>query len=450
MKGTNFNGSFFADKGTSRSEGTSMFSVNGLVAFSYEHYCSPDGRSFSSGCIPTTGEYKLQEEIVLEEFDKTTSDRYGSGRYNVAKIVDLKDHFWHIYQKPVVEKIFLLQILEHGENIFGFIHGDIAEVKNHPGKFLHIYEIPQGYCGCKGETFASTVAAIIAKKENEDTERALVVEKKFRGVELTFGITASGWYASSASFGEYKPQLQHEYDSTSRSHYKMVISDKVPPGAFSFYLPRPVGEIPMSLWIPQDGSEPSIDTLTDTSWCNSQNWHYSQIKNLSIQKGWIVVDGVDVYDCTKAIIDKNTAAEKAVRKEKFEKLSNEVISLHGEDIFKKVLTAKKGQVLAFLKVLLEIKEPIEKDLFDTAFAVTRDAITFKNISAFLKAGIDPNKAKKIAVKAHAWNYLGKVLPDGPIIFAGNFFQAKEALEIYADAFGIDGEYEEKFVLDFSK
>ena len=111
MKGITWNGSHFAEKGTSRSEGTNMFSVGGLVAFSYKHYCSPDGRSHSSGCCPATTSYLLQEEVVLEEYDRTISSRYGSGKNDIKKIVVLIDRFWHGYDTQVSYKTFLLQMV---------------------------------------------------------------------------------------------------------------------------------------------------------------------------------------------------------------------------------------------------------------------------------------------------------------------------------------------------
>lgn len=429
MKGTSWNGSHFANKGTSRSEGEEMFSVGNLVAYKYSHYCSPDGRSSASGVFPTTKGYLLQEEITLEEYDNTTSDRYGSGDYDVRKVVDLPDMFWHVYypNSYTTPKRFLLQISNSDQqNVFtnSFIFGDIAEVRNHQGKFLHIYEIPEGYRECKAESFTETVEKINLQKKQEDSFEAEKVAKRYRGVELIFGITASGWYASRASFGKHSVQLAHEYDSTSRNHYKLVIMPCVPDGSYQFY----IGGTPMSLYL-QDGREPSIDTLTDTHWANSQNWKYCEIQTLSIEKGWILIDGEDVYENTKKTVDELQAAQKNARKSKFEELSKAVTEKYGEEVVKTV-SRKKGAVLGILKALGESQ--VQANIEDVLKALKLSDIpgVVGNLIALAAVGADTFHAAKIAAKARAWKYLYDNFEE--VAFTGYFDEAKEALVLYAE------------------
>ena len=428
MKGTTHNGSHFANKGTSRSEGESMFSVGNLVAFSYYHYCSPDGRSRSRGLCPTMGDYLLQEEITLKEYNNTTSNQYGSGNYDIRKIVELSDVFWHKYSTQIRYKTFLLQILESDKNVFtdGFIAGDIAEVRNHQGKFLHIYEIPEGYRECKAVTFDATVKAINLQKKQEDDLEAKKVASRYRGIDLVFGITTrGGYYASSASFGQYTYQVAHEYDSSGRAHYKMKIMPCVPNGYYQFYL----GSTPMSLNV-TDG-EPSIDTMTDTHWANSQSWRYSEITEVNIKKGWIFVDGQDVYEATKKTVDEMQAEKRTARKEKFENISETVTEKYGEEILK-LATKKKGQVLATLSVLANSQSDVSEADVKRILKIGGDSATIGNLLAIVAAGVNPYKAAKVAEKAYAWAYLNNAFPS--VEFTGYFDDAKEALEIYSKCY----------------
>lgn len=425
MKGTSYNGSHFANKGTSRSSGEEMFSVGGVVAFRYDHYCSPDGRSHSSGCCPSTKNYLLQEEILLEEYNNTESDRYGSGDYDVKKIVELPDVFWHEYSTQLVWKTFLLGVLDINKNVFlnECLSGDITEVRNHPGKFLHIYEIPEGYRGCKKETFTETVDAINQQKKQEDNRQNQLISDNFRGHELIFGITASGWYASRASFGKYSVQLAHEYDSTRRNHYKIVIMPCVPNGDYSFY----VQGIPMSLHL-REGQEPSIDTFTQTHWANSQSWKYCEIQTLSIEKGWIFVEGEDVFCNTKKRIEDREAERKSARSSKFQELSKAVAEKHGEEVLKLALR-KKGSVLSILKTLSESSAQVEFADFKKVLELSNSAPVIANLIVCIAGKVDVYKATKVAEKAYAWAYLHSALPG--IGFTGHFDDASKALEIYS-------------------
>jgi hypothetical protein len=431
MKGTTYNGSHFATKGTSRSEGESMFSVGNLVAFSYSHYCSPDGRSSSRGCCPSGNDYLLQEEVTLEEYNNTTSDRYGSGNNDTKSIVELNDLFWHEYSTQLQYKTFLLQVLESNNNVFtdSFIVGDITEVRNNPGKYLHIYEVPENYREYKDVTFQTTVEKINLQKKQEDDFSTEKVEKSYRGVDLVFGITSSGWYASRASFSKHSVQPQHEHDSTSRSHYKLVIMPCVPNGGYTFYLP---GGTPMSLHI-GDG-EPSIDTLTDTHWANSQSWKYCKIEDLNIQEGWIFIDGEDVFDGTKEKVQVNKTERRTARNSKFEEAKAKASEFHNEKVINLALR-QKGKVIATLIALgntMGMKE--EPQVVIQAMEVAGKSQqgfggVFANLLAIIAAEVIPSKAGKIAEKAGAWKYIQDCFPK--VSFTGYFDEASEALAIYS-------------------
>lgn len=426
MKGTSYDGSYFANKGTSRSEGELMFSVGNLVAFGYSHYCSPDGRSSKSGLCPTANNYLLQEEIVLEEYDNTTRDSYGSGKYDVKKIVELPDVFWHTYSTNLLKKVFILQILDNDKNVFknNFIPGDISEVRNHPEKFLHIYEIPSDYYGCERKSFQDTVDFINLKKKQEDEYTDKVLEKNFRGVELDFGITTrGGWYQPSASFGTSKIARAHEHDDSRTSLGKIVIMPCVPEGCYKMY----IWGYPVSLYL-RNGQCPDISILTSSSCCNSQSWWYNELDSTTIKKGWIFVNGKDIFESTIEIVEKNHHEKVVARNVKFEKLSKVVAEKYSEEVLKLVFR-KKGLVLSILKVLSESEVQLPISEMKKIFHLSNSAPVIANLMACVASGVDTFKAAKVAKKAFAWAYVCDALPN--IGFVGYFDDAIKALEIYS-------------------
>ena len=307
---------------------------------------------------------------------------------------------------------------------------EITEVRNHPGKFLHIYEIPEKYRGFRAENFSHTLEAINLqiKKEEELANEAIV--KNYRGVELIFGITASGWYASRASFGEHSVQRAHEHDSTRRHHYKIVIMPCASNGNYQFY----IGDgFPISLCL-QDGQYPSIDTCTITHWANSQSWKYVEIETLDIQKGWIFVDGQDVYECTKRTIEENNARKLTERQQKFVAAKTAALEAGFTEaqIEGVVKTAPKGEKILFLKGGISlVKEGFSTfevvDLLQDIKASNISVIqNYARLQKFAKQ-ISVTQVQKVLDKAYAWSYLMNLLPQ--VTFTGYFDDAMDALRM---------------------
>ena len=175
MRGTTWNGNFFAPRGMCSSDGKGMFSVGGLIAFQTVSHSSPDGKQYHYGCDLSSAGYSLQDEIVLEEFDRTEASEFGSGSYDVQSVVELHDIFRH--EKSSSErgtKQFLCSILEHGDRLLPqeIASARIEEVRNHPGKFLHVYEVGDGpfKLSEKATSFEEAIAAIIAAADSVNTE----------------------------------------------------------------------------------------------------------------------------------------------------------------------------------------------------------------------------------------------------------------------------------------
>lgn len=432
MKGTNYDGSYFANKGTCRSEGESMFSVGNLVAFKYAHYCSPDGRQISRGMKPTTSSYLLQDEIILEEYDNTVSDKFGSGSYDVKNIVELPDVFWHEYMTSIDYKTFLLQILEHDQNVFidNFIVGDISEVRNHPGKFLHIYEIPEGYRGCQKKNFSETVKDINSVKRKVDQREEDARKAGWRGVPLIFGIsTRGGYYAPSASFGDYKIKPQHEHDDSHTKLDELVISPSVPEGNIYFY----IGYYPVVVNI-KNGEYPRMNLLTDSSWCNNQNWWYTKIFSTTIQPGWLSMNGEDLYESTRQTVLENRLEQVTARNAKFAEAKAKALEagITENQVGQVIKLAGKGRVIAMINLAARMAAE-QKNGIELVLQILSD-LRGKNPTviesyAFLVANaakIKLSSAKKAAKKAYAWSYLQSLIPGYGV---GYFDDAIEALNL---------------------
>lgn len=425
MKGTRWNGDATITKGMGSSRGKSMFSVGDLVAFETSSYCSPDGRQHSRGDF-NPSKYLLQEEIELVEFDNSTYPGQGwpVGSMDEQVIYEMPDKFWHIFENQLRKNVFLLQILEKKENIFESIEGKISEVRNHSGKFLHIYEIPERFWACKGETFEETYSNILSQMFSEGAYETLLQMQEYRGLEMTFGVTSSGYYQPTISWGEHTPGLAHEYDSTRRTHHKIKVMPCVPNGTHSFY--AGVG-YPMSITF-REGKKPSLGVDTSCHWANSQNWRVNHLQSVAIQKGWIFVDGKDVYDETLEVVSKLLAEQKAERAKKFSELSERVLNSYGQKVLEAV-SKKRKVVLKTLAVLAEREGDKEEDVLK-ALSLTDDSEILANLLALAKASVSTGYAGRVADKAYAWAYLSSSLPK--VSFYGNFDSASAALSLYAE------------------
>ena len=90
--------------------------------------------------------YSLPTEINLEEFDRTHTDKYGQGEYDVKKIVDIpEDAYFASYYNKYTQRQCLFAILDTDESQIKNLDAleypgvDIMPLKEYPGLFLHRY-----------------------------------------------------------------------------------------------------------------------------------------------------------------------------------------------------------------------------------------------------------------------------------------------------------------------
>ncbi len=456
MKGIIWDGSHFATKGTSLSKGWSMFSVGGLVAFTSHRYCSPDGRNSSDGCDLMSSTYLLQEEITLESFNHTVSNQYGSGDFDTQKVVDLRDKFRHEhYGSRIGTKYFLCGIVgDENPRLGTGEHARIEEVRNHPGKFLHVYPIGSRAWNLteKASSFEEAVNLILDFSKSEQSEmehlEKVATEKRTtlgvsfteEGIRLAI-LRAKKTYGADTFYGETRKEgkisqmevllknvvalnkgeavvFEHTSAYYSKPDTSIVASDDRL-GAPSLDIDRGsnivVYKIAKKVLL-HDGriycgsfkDSTVVDVFQNadgtfnynknlyTSWCNSQSWNESvrdyTFKRFEIRTG---------EEGEMVSYNQELARRAEARKEKFEKLSGLVKAKYGEEIFKKILANRKGQVLAIFEWLQELDVPAK----DVVFLLNAKVAFSKQLLQLMLDRPDQKMVRRVIPKAYAWAYL---------------------------------------------
>lgn len=340
LKVTIKNTSAIASKGTTRSEGSSYVNVADTIVFPFNHFCSPDGRSHSYGCDIITANFLYAEDLVLEKYDNTHVNSYGSGSYDTATITEIAPSWKHNHYTSVYSKTYLMCISDSSDSILPESKNRIEPLKN--GKFLHIYLLTdQQEVDIKEATsFEEAIKSI----QNSYTERVWKYEN-WQGQELDYTETRSGWYKPSQAFGYWSATRQHEYDSTRTYHRKIRLSENCPEGSFNCYL----NGSPVLLTLKQ-GQVPRVALHYNGS---GQNWSLDHLRETDLPKGVVFQDGQDVWELTQKHIGETLAAERALRQEKTDKAIS-ALAQKGwtEKKVNQLISTAKGRVLVTLQAAL--------------------------------------------------------------------------------------------------
>ncbi len=167
MQGTTWNGSASVTKGTGRYDTSAMVAIGGLVAFATSRGCSPDGRQSWGGCKPTQEGYLLQEEILLEEYSRPRKLNSSLSVDDTKEIFEIPEIHWINGWNSYNSWDYLLFISDSLESEFQFFESEITEVRNHPGKFLHIYKVARDFISCEKSSLEDTKKAILEKVQDE-------------------------------------------------------------------------------------------------------------------------------------------------------------------------------------------------------------------------------------------------------------------------------------------
>lgn len=441
MKGTTYNGSYFASKGSCRSEGISMISVGNLVAFSYSHYSSPDGNDGRSGANLLSSDYQIQEEVKLEEYDNTEEDKFHSGNYDYKKVEDICDVWNH--EEGSWQRFgghanrFICTVLETNVPQIGtpFTQGTrIEEIRNNGGKFLHVYALDRAdfIIALSQKSFEEAVIAV--KKDSSKNKATFGLANWQTGAPIPVQYGRQDYYSPGASVGGDGTSSSDTWCSSGRSAW-LAIMPCVPAGDYQVFL----FGYAASLHIPNraENSLPRLDLNVQRHWANSQNWWETPLTETTIKKGWLFFDGEDIYEATIAEAKKNRDAQVAARNEKFTAAKTAATEAgFTEDQISQLLKIGKGKTINLLKTAASI---VKADGFTTELAIetikllaTENCAVISNYAGLIAKStvIDYSRIQKVNRKASAWAYLSSAIPE--VSFDGYFDDALRAIKLTVD------------------
>jgi hypothetical protein len=279
-----------------------MFSIGNLVAFSYSHYSSPDGNDGRRGVNLLTAEYFLQKEVLLEEFDNTESDRFGSGNYDRKEVVEILDVWKHTerswqrfggYHRNFLCAVLGMQDPQIGEP---FVKGQrIEEVRENSGRWLHVYEVDDTdfELAERATSFEEAIQKI--KSESPKNKAAYGLAHWAEGAEIPVWYSKQDYYAPGAGVGGDGTPTGGDWAHTVKAGW-LKIMPCVPAGQYQVLIFGWAGYI--SVPDRKSGNLPYVGLSVNTHWANSQSYREFPLNQTNIQKGWFFFSGEDLYETT--------------------------------------------------------------------------------------------------------------------------------------------------------
>lgn len=396
------NNSYFADKGTSRSDKSQSYSIQDLVLVNTDSYCSPDWRSYGHSILNIDLFPKASD--LPDEYNNTTSNKYWSGRYDYLVYDKKNDNiFTYTEDSPSFSKTHYFWVSPDDIVVLP----DIEKVEPCNGWYFHhiIIDDNSDYKYVDGKNIQEVVNALVDQKREK--ERIAEYRKKNWdiGLELPFG------------------------------DGKILVKYWKPGESTNFYRGWE--------WYTVDIDQNRHISIFD--------WWHEELKDSTIQKWQIFVNGQDVYESTISRIAEYPKEQKEKRNTKFKELKEFFVNEAGfsEDEFKDLTKyPRKWERLSFLEwirwLLSEDDNPNISSIKDQNITkdeileTTRETLAFHMNYAELvnyilikrKAGsIDYDTAKRVKDKAYAFAYLSDSLPWIPFSMVGKFDDAIVALSI---------------------
>ena len=154
MKGIEKNNGYSASIGAPRENKTYMIAIGELIAFVVNAWDSAGGGAGGVKVCPINDPYFLQEEIILEEYDRSANDGCGGVSLDYQRVVPLKNFFYIVSSSWngggggwSWRKMFFLKIFDDKlpKLVRGVSRTRIEEVRGNQGKFIHVYEVDEKF-----------------------------------------------------------------------------------------------------------------------------------------------------------------------------------------------------------------------------------------------------------------------------------------------------------------
>ena len=432
------NNSYFANKGTCRSDKSQSYSIQDLVTINTTSHCSPDWRDY--------GYYILginlfpKEDDLPDEYDNTKSNEYWSGTY---------DYLVHNKKNDKIFKYWEWNQLSWKENYFRVSPDDTVLLPDietvEPCNWWYFHRIViDNKCWYKtvdGETIQEVINGLIDQKR----EKERVAEYREKNwdiwIELPFTEYYRWCYETSVYMWDSHWTPAHEYTNERRSTHKILVKYWEPGDSINFY----DGFARYTLYI-DENKKIDLSINTSHSRNNQQKWWYAELKDSNIQKWQIFINGVDVYDSTIARLSEYKKEQKEKRNTKFTELKEFFINEanFSEDEFKELSKCPWKwwtlSLLSWIKSLLSedsklsIKDEniTKEEILSAVRETTKYSMNYGELVNYIlikrKAdNIDYNTAERVVDKAYAFKYLSDSMPGIPFSIVGTFDDAISAV-----------------------
>jgi len=401
------NNSYFADKGCCRSEGSRTYSVQDLVTIETSWYCSPDGIDYGRwidkiNLFPT-------EEDIPQEYDNTTSNKYGSGQYDYLSYDKENKRIWSFSTgNNLASQDHYFWVSPNSTVLFPWIE----TVQECNGWYLHhiIIDNKSDYKYVDAKSIQETINALFDQKR--EMERLAEYREKYGDIwlELPWTEYSSGYYAPRVYIWDKHGIPAHEYSNEKWTTNKILVKFWKPWDCINFirywrWYSAYISE-DMSIW---------LSIKTDHRRNNQQQWWYTDLDDSIIQPWQIFINGEDVYEETMETVKSIKQGRINSRKSKFHDLKETLVNtyLFTESEFRDLCKYPwKWNILSFLSTVTsileknnitkdeifnameEIKYPVNWDIFQNYISIKRVAKNFRDYDV-----------KRVIDKWYAWSYI---------------------------------------------
>lgn len=425
------NNSYFATKGTCRSDRSQTYSIQDLVTIETSSYCSPDWRDYGSS-IDKINLFPSEEDLP-EEYDDTTRNQYWSWQYDYLSYDKGNERIWSFSTgNNLASQDHYFWVSPDPTILFPWVE----TVQECNGWYFHhiILDNQSDYKYVDKPTIQETINALydqkIAKEKLEE------YRKKYGDLWLELSWTEySSWY--------YEPRVYmwdkhwtpaHEYSNERWNTNSLLVKFGKPWDYINFYRWWEWYTICID-----ENKEVDIWNHTSSSRCNNQHWWYDELYESDIQPWQIFINGVDVYEDTVSRITGLQNEKKENRKNKFTELKVKLINecKFTESEFRDLCRYSwKWKVLSFLSTVVSMMETsgiTKNELFAVMDEIEyNDSMVFQNY-VFIRRKAKKFRdydVKRIIDKWYAWAYLWDNLPW--IQFVWYFDDAMAALKLALD------------------
>lgn len=345
------NNSYFADKWTCRSERQRCYSIQDLVTIETSSYCSPDGRNYSYAISKIN--LFPKEEDTPEEYDNTTSDKYGSGQYDyLAYDKENKEIFSYIECNQLSSRTHYFRVSTDDTVIFP----GIETVQECNWWYLHhiIIDNKSAYKDVKEDSIQWTIKALYDQKIIR--EKLEEYRKKYGDIwlELPWTKYSSGYYQPRVYMWDQHWTPAHEYSSESWNTNSLLVKFWKPWDYINFYRWREWYTISID-----EDKRVYISNHTSCRWNNNQKRWYDELYESNIQRWQIFINGEDVYESTMSRISEKQKETKENRENKFTELKDKLVrkcSFTESEFCDMCKYAWKWNVLSFLSKVISMMD----------------------------------------------------------------------------------------------